>query len=104
MTTIHACVLPLLGSMAWLLPSEEPTSSSREQSWAPACGWTALMHLEGHSTVSCKDPSWSYKCNSPGVCYMALQDAHSKFQALGGGYLPKIHNGDFLKIYTSQLS
>ena len=35
---------------------------------------------------------------------MALQDTHSKFQALWGGYLPKIHDGDFLKIYTSQLS
>ncbi len=61
------------------------------------------VRLEGRSTVSCKDPSWSYKCNSPGVCYMALQDAHSKFWALWGGYLPKIHR-DFLKIYTSQLS
>jgi hypothetical protein len=62
------------------------------------------VHLKGRSTVSCKDPLWSYKCNSPRVCYMALQDAHGKFWALWGGYLPKIHDGDFLKIYASQLS
>lgn len=62
------------------------------------------VRLEGRSTVSRKDPSWSYKCNSPGVRYMALQDAHGKFRALWGGYSPKIHDGDFLKIYASQLS
>jgi hypothetical protein len=56
------------------------------------------VQLSGVTCVSKKDLAWSYKLNSPGQCFMALLNVHGQFQALWGGYSPKIFNGDFLKI------
>jgi len=56
------------------------------------------LHQEGVCKGHKKDPSWSYKLNSPGQWYMALSDAKGKFWALWGGYSPKVYDGDFLKL------
>lgn len=64
------------------------------------CLWIDSMdlRLEGKSTISCKDPSWSFKKNSPAQHFMVLQDANCKIQAVWGGYTPKLHDGEFLKL------
>ena len=56
------------------------------------------LRLIGKSSVSRKDQSWSYKCNSPGQRYMAISDAKGKIRYLNGGYSPKVYDGDWLKI------
>jgi hypothetical protein len=61
------------------------------------------LHQEGVSKGHKKDPSWSYKLNSPGQRYMALSDANGKFRALWGGYSPKVYDGDFLKLQRDWL-
>jgi hypothetical protein len=55
--------------------------------------------LSGITCVLKKDPAWSYKLKlSPSQCFMALLNVCGQFHVLWGGYLPKIFNGDFLKI------
>ncbi|ELR24171.1 uncharacterized protein ACA1_376440 [Acanthamoeba castellanii str. Neff] len=56
------------------------------------------IQLSGVTCILKKDLAWSYKLNSPGQHFMVLLNAHGQFQALWGGYSPKIFDGDFLKI------
>ena len=56
------------------------------------------VRLKGRQSVSRKDLSWSFKCNSPAQRYMMLCDAKSRVRYLCGGYSPKVYDGDWLKI------
>lgn len=56
------------------------------------------LPLEGKRKISKKDPSWSFKCNSPGRRYMFLLDGKGGVRKLWGGYSPKIYDGTFLEL------
>ena len=57
------------------------------------------FRLEGKRSVSRKDPSWSYKCNSPGRRYQVLSDAQRRIRKVWGGYSPKVYDGTFLEMW-----
>jgi len=54
--------------------------------------------LTGARSVSRRDSSWSYKCNSPGARFMYLMDGRGRTRKLWGGYSPKLYDGDFLQV------
>jgi hypothetical protein len=56
------------------------------------------LRLTGRYVVSRKDPSWSFKCNSPGRRYMMLSDGKGRVRKLWGGYTPKLYDGNFLEL------
>jgi hypothetical protein len=78
--------------------------ASRNMKWKKeikgSCLWmdSVDFRLKGKRSVSRKDPSWSYKCNSPGQRYMFLLDAKTRVRKLWGGYYPKTHDGSFMKL------
>jgi hypothetical protein len=48
------------------------------------------VRLIGKASVSRKDPSWSYKENSPARRYMTLSDARGRAVKIWNGYSPKV--------------
>ena len=67
---------------------------------AGGCLWMDSFNvcLAGKHSASCKEPSWSYKANSPAQRFMALSDARGHFCMFWGGYSSKVYNGEFLKM------
>lgn len=56
------------------------------------------FRLKGRRSVSRKDPSWSYKCNSPAHRFMLISDGHMKPRLLRGGYSPKVYDSEWVRI------
>lgn len=56
------------------------------------------FRLKGRRLKKKKDPSWSYKEDSPAQRYMVLSDASSRIRYVWGGYPPKLFDGDFIRI------
>lgn len=61
------------------------------------------LALTGKSSVSKKDPLWSYKKNAPGRRYMLFCNARGRIVKLWGGYTPKLYDGNFLELNKNWL-
>jgi DDE superfamily endonuclease len=61
------------------------------------------FRLIGKSSISKKDPSWSYKLNAPGQRYQCLMDAELKCVGLWGGYSPKTYDGEWVDYMKNDL-
>lgn len=54
---------------------------------------SADFRLKGKSCTSVKDPSWSYKENSPAQRFLIGADVNTRIRVLDGGYSPKLYDG-----------
>jgi DDE superfamily endonuclease len=61
------------------------------------------FRLPGRSSVSKKDPSWSYKLNSPAQRYQVVCDASLQVRGIWGGYSPKIYDGHWVNMMKHTL-
>jgi hypothetical protein len=61
------------------------------------CLWvdSTDYQLNGKAKMSCRR---SYKKNSPAQHFMVIQDMSGRIKKAWGGYSPKIHNSQFLKV------
>jgi len=59
--------------------------------------------LRGKTSVSKKDPKWSFKCNAPGRRYMVVSDGRGKVRKMWGGYSPKKYDSDFMDVVHEEL-
>ena len=59
--------------------------------------------MDGKASTSRKDPSWSYKENSPAQRYQVVSSAAGRIQKIWGRYSPKVFDGNWLNINKQQL-